>query len=115
MNGIRRFKRQSQPRRKPLFFSDFLQCVETYSRYDQNLLFFEKSPMLPEATVQEILKALRQVTPGNIHMKTNASYGERVDFESIWYGHSADAARYYLLPPFVAGKLFILNELPSAK
>lgn len=50
----------------------------------------------PEMT--EILEFLMEVTPLNIHLKASPSYGQRVNFESIWYRHGPMAARYFLLP-----------------
>jgi long-subunit acyl-CoA synthetase (AMP-forming) len=62
-----------------------------------------------QAKVAEALKALDTVTPVNLHLKTNADYTQRENFHSIWFNHTPQAARYYLLPSFWAGKLFILQ------
>jgi len=48
-------------------------------------------------------------------MITNANWSQRVNFESLWFTHSPQAARYTLLPYYHNGSLFILNELPSIK
>ena len=62
-----------------------------------------------QAKVAEALKALNTITPVNLHLKTNADYAQRENFHSLWFNHTPQAARYYLLPPFWEGKLFILQ------
>ncbi len=62
-----------------------------------------------QAKVAEALKALDTVTPVNLHLKTNADYTQRENFHSIWFNHTPQAARFYLLPPLWEGKLFILQ------
>jgi len=60
------------------------------------------------------LTVLDTITPDNLHLKTNASWGQRVNFESLWFNHSPQAARYSLLPYYWEGSLLIVNELSSA-
>jgi len=59
--------------------------------------------MKPE--VVEALNTLSQVTPTNVHLITNIGYSKRLDFESLWLRHGPQAARYFLLPDYVKGRL----------
>tara|TARA_R110001592_G_scaffold80079_1_gene238863 strand:- start:785 stop:1012 length:228 start_codon:yes stop_codon:yes gene_type:complete len=68
----------------------------------------ERSEMKPE--VQDALAVLDTITPNNLHLKTNATWGQRVDFESLWFNHSAQSARYYLLPSYWDKTLLVVNE-----
>lgn len=54
--------------------------------------------------VEEALAKLREVTPLNLHMKTDANFRLKTDFESVWSNHGPQAARYLLLPYYWAGK-----------
>ena len=58
-----------------------------------------------QVELEELNAFLSKVTPTNIHRLTNASYGQKVNFESVWYGHGPQAARYYLLPELFFGTL----------
>ena len=60
---------------------------------------------LPLPEVKEALAFLDTLTPDTIHLKTNASLGQIMDFQSIWWRHTPQAARYYLLPSYWEGKL----------
>ena len=62
--------------------------------------------MKPE--VVEALDTLKRVTPTNVHLITNIRHSKRLDFESLWLRHGPQAARYSLLPDYVAGKLEVL-------
>lgn len=62
--------------------------------------------MKPE--VKEALDFLKQVTPITIHLKTNATLSQRIDFESIWNRHGPQAARYSLLARFMNGTISAL-------
>lgn len=53
---------------------------------------------------------LLPLTPTNVHLKTNATYGQRADFETIWFNHSPTAARYYLFTSLWNGELSIYDE-----
>jgi hypothetical protein len=53
---------------------------------------------------------LLPLTPTNIHLKTNATYGQHADFETIWFKHSPTAARYYLFASLWKGDLSIYDE-----
>jgi hypothetical protein len=68
----------------------------------------ERTEMKPE--VQKALAVLDTITPNNLHLRTNASYSQRVDFESLWFNHSAQSARYTLLPFYWEGSLIIVDE-----
>ena len=68
----------------------------------------ERSEMKPE--VQAALAVLDTINPTNIHLKTNADYAQRVNFESLWYNHSSQSARYSLLPYYWRGTLLVLDE-----
>jgi len=72
----------------------------------------QRYEMKPEA--QKALAVLDGITPGNLHLRTNANYSQRVNFESLWFNHSAQAARYSLLPYYWEGSLLILDELSSS-
>lgn len=52
-------------------------------------------------------RRLEALKPTNIHLLTNVSYGQRIDFESLWSRHGATAARYYLFPALWKGELHI--------
>ena len=50
-----------------------------------------------ETRLDEITAFLRTVTPTTIHLITNARWGTKVNFESVWYAHGPQAAIYLLL------------------
>ena len=100
MNEIQRFRRSIE---------------ETHRHHNRNHLKMANLMIDIQSKAKEALRVLKQITPGNIHLKTNATYGERIDFESLWYNHTSDAARLYLLVPFMKGTLFILDELQPAQ
>ena len=60
--------------------------------------------------VKEALSRLRTLTPDNIHLKTNARYSQIVDFHAIWWRHTPDAARYYLLHDYWNGQLSFKDD-----
>jgi len=64
--------------------------------------------MKPE--VQAALAVLDTITPNNLHLRSNATYSQRVNFESLWFNHSAQSARYTLLPYYWNGSLIIVDE-----
>ena len=68
----------------------------------------ERKDMKPE--VQDALTVLDTLNPDNLHLVTNATWGQRADFESLWFNHSAQSARYYLLPSYWNKTLFVVNE-----
>jgi hypothetical protein len=68
----------------------------------------ERSEMKPE--VQAALAVLDTITPNNLHLRSNATYSQRVNFESLWFNHSAQSARYTLLPYYWNGSLIIVDE-----
>ena len=72
----------------------------------------ERSEMKPE--VQAALSVLDTITPNNLHLRTNATYSQRVNFESLWFNHSAQSARYSLFPYYWKGSLLIVNEPQAA-
>ena len=72
----------------------------------------ERTDMKPE--VQKALAVLDTINPNNLHLRTNANYSQRVDFESLWFNHSAQSARYSLLPVYWEGSLIIVDELQTA-
>tara|TARA_R110002012_G_scaffold243361_1_gene417930 strand:+ start:241 stop:468 length:228 start_codon:yes stop_codon:yes gene_type:complete len=72
----------------------------------------ERANMKPE--VQKALAVLDTINPNNLHLRTNANYSQRVDFESLWFNHSAQSARYSLLPAYWKGSLIIVDELQAA-
>lgn len=72
----------------------------------------DRKDMKPE--VQRALEVLDTITPNNLHLRTNANYSQRVDFESLWFNHSAQSARYSLLPFYWKGSLIIVDELQTA-
>jgi len=55
--------------------------------------------------VREALTFLETLKPDDIHLKTNASLNQIMDFQSIWWNHTPSAARYYLLPLYWEGTL----------
>lgn len=57
--------------------------------------------MTPEA--KQALDFLNTLTPITIHLKTDATLGQRMDFESIWNKHGPQAARYSLLARYMNG------------
>jgi hypothetical protein len=59
--------------------------------------------MTPEA--QTALDFLFTLTPTNIHLKTDVSQGQRIDFESLWNRHGPRAARYSLLARYMNGTI----------
>jgi len=56
------------------------------------------------------LAVLDTITPNNLHLRSNATYSQRVNFESLWFNHSAQSARYTLLPYYWNGSLIIVDE-----
>ncbi len=58
-----------------------------------------KTTMTDEA--KEALEFLDTINPENIHLKLDTTIGQRMDFESIWYKHGHQAARYSLLSRFM--------------
>ena len=68
----------------------------------------EKGMLSPEDT-KKVMGILNQIHPGNIQRRTNATRSQQEDFELIWSRHSSQAARYYLLPDFCSGSLFVLE------
>lgn len=64
--------------------------------------------------VQQALAVLDTVNPNNLHLNTNANYDQRVNFESLWFNHSAQSARYSLLRYYWEGSLLVVNELSPA-
>jgi len=67
----------------------------------------ERKDMKPE--VQAALAVLDTINPNNLHLKTSANWSQRVNFESLWFNHSAQSARYSLLPYYYEGSLFVLE------
>jgi hypothetical protein len=59
----------------------------------------------PHPEVKEALAFLDTLTPDDIHLKTNATLSQIMDFQSIWWRHTPSAARYYLLPSYWEGTL----------
>ena len=55
--------------------------------------------------VKAELEQLQLLNPTNLHLLTNATYSERITFESLWSHHGPMAARYSLLPALHEGKL----------
>ena len=68
----------------------------------------ERKDMKPE--VQAALAVLDTINPNNLHLRTNANYSQRVNFESLWFNHSAQSARYSLLPYYWRGTLLFIDE-----
>lgn len=60
-----------------------------------------KTTMTNEA--KEALEFLNTITPENIHLNLHTSVGQRMDFESIWFKHGPQAARYSLLARYMNG------------
>ena len=58
-----------------------------------------KTTMTDEA--KEALDFLDTITPINIHLILDTTISQRMDFESIWYKHGHQAARYSLLARFM--------------
>ncbi len=58
---------------------------------------------------QEWLALLDTLGPDNICQKTNATWGQAYDFQGLWYNHTPQAARYFLLPRLADGS-FTFNE-----
>jgi len=54
--------------------------------------------------VKEALARLNTLTPHNLHLKTDAGFNVKTNFESVWSRHGAQAARYLLLPFYWEGK-----------
>ena len=52
---------------------------------------------------------LLSLTPTNIHRKTNCTFGQHADFETIWFNQSPTAARYYLFTSLWKGELAIYD------
>jgi len=61
--------------------------------------------MSPE--LKSALNLLSGINPNNLHRRSNATNAQRMHFESIWYRHSPDAARYFLLPSMMKEELLI--------
>ena len=55
-------------------------------------------------------KRLLPLTPTNLHLRTNATFGQHADFETLWFNHSPTSARYYLFTSLWNGKLSIYDE-----
>ena len=53
---------------------------------------------------------LLPLTPTNIKLKTNVTYGQHADFETIWFKHSPTAARYYLFTSLWKGNLSVYDD-----
>ena len=53
---------------------------------------------------------LLPLTPTNLHLKTNATFGQHCDFEFLWFSHSSTAARYYLFTSLWNGTLSVYDE-----
>jgi len=53
---------------------------------------------------------LLSLTPINVRQKTNCTYGQHADFETIWFKHCPTAARYYLFTSLWKGNLSIYDE-----
>jgi len=47
--------------------------------------------------VQEALDLVKTLHPETIKRRTTATYGQIVDYHSIWWNHTPSAATYYLL------------------
>ena len=58
-----------------------------------------KTTMTNEA--KEALEFLNTVTPVNIHLILDTNLSQRMDFESIWYKHGPQAARYSILARYM--------------
>ena len=77
----------------------------------QRIVLFKKDHLStttmnqPHPEVKEALAFLDTLTPDDIHLKTNATLGQIMDFQSIWWRHTPSAARYYLLPSYWEGTL----------
>jgi len=68
--------------------------------------YLSPTPMnQPHPEVKEAMAFLETLTPDDIHRKTNATLGQIMDFQSIWWTHTPSAARYYLLPAYWEGTL----------
>ena len=57
-----------------------------------------------EQKVKEALARLNTLTPLNLHLKTDADFDVKTNFESVWSRHGAQAARYLLLPFYWEGQ-----------
>ncbi len=66
-------------------------------------------PINPSPEVRQALDRLNELTPLNIHLLTDAGFGLRVNFESVWTNHCPQAARYLLLP------YYYLDDYPHGK
>jgi hypothetical protein len=55
-------------------------------------------------------KRLMLLTPTNIHLLSDVTYSDRLDFEALWSKHGPTAARYFLFPSLWYGKLHIYDE-----
>jgi len=60
--------------------------------------------------VKEALNKLRKLNPDNLHLKTSANYSQIVDFQAIWWRHTPQAARYYLLHHYWTGTLTFKDD-----
>ncbi len=58
-----------------------------------------KTTMTNEA--KEALDFLNTITPVNIHLILDTTVSQQMDFESIWYKHGPQAARYSILARFM--------------
>ncbi len=59
----------------------------------------------PHPEVKEALAFLDTLGPDDIHLKTNASLSQIMDFQAIWWRHTPSAARFSLLPAYWEGTL----------
>jgi len=59
----------------------------------------------PHPEVKEALDFLETLIPDNVHLKTNATLGQIMDFQSVWWTHTPTAARYCILPAYWEGTL----------
>ena len=55
-------------------------------------------------------KELMRLTPTNIHLLSNVNYSQRIDFESLWFRHGPNAARFFLFPSYWNGKLMLKED-----
>ena len=65
---------------------------------------------ITDPKVIRALEVLDTLNPTNLHLKTNATYSHRADFDSVWYRHSPQAARYGLLPFYWRGELIVIEK-----
>ena len=53
---------------------------------------------------------LLPLTPTNLQLRTNATFGQHADFETLWFNHSPTAARYYLFTSLWKGILSVYDD-----